>query len=76
MNKNSFKQVWGTSHFPSREAALRYYQNNLDPNMDRKDIVRKVALEEITIGRPVVKSNEFEVFLDQREERYYLGQKI
>jgi hypothetical protein len=68
------KSMWGTCHFPSQNAALRYYQSNISPEYTGADILAKIANKEIVIGRPAVKLNQT-VFLHESEERYYIIQK-
>ena len=65
--------TWGTCHFPSENAALRYYQKCVSSDYTAADILAKIQNKEIVIGRPTTKLNET-VYLDESEERYYIRQ--
>lgn len=63
--------VFGTSHFPSEQAAVRYYSAyESDP---RKAVLTKLKEGSIFIGRPKAKPGQ-KVYLNQEEERYFIEQ--
>jgi hypothetical protein len=61
---------WGTSHFESRVAAIRYYRpygyDDVGAAVDRK-----LAEGEIHIGKPETKPGQ-RVWLDTKEGRYFM----
>ncbi len=71
MNKGKNRTTWGTAHFPSTNAALRYYQTCIDESYKACHIVAKIKAGEIFIGRPKVDAG-FTVILHPDEERYYI----
>ncbi len=71
MNTGKPRITTGTAHFPSTNAALRYYQTCISPDYRASDIVEKIKQKEIFIGRPKVDAG-FTVILHPDEERYYI----
>ena len=71
MKTKSIVTTWGTCHFPSTNAAVRYYQSAIDPSYTVAQILEKVKSKEIIIGRPTTKQNQI-VLLHPKEERYYV----
>ena len=51
----------GTSHFASKRAAIRYYQPY---GFDAPEIDRKIAENEINIGKPALKPGQRLVEID------------
>ena len=71
MKTKSIAPIWGTCHFPSTNAALRYYQTHIDSNYTGAMILAKIKSKEIIIGRPAAKQNQT-VLLHPKEERYFI----
>lgn len=61
---------YGTSHFVSKQAAVRYYRP-YGYDEPTKAVERKIAEGEISIGAPVPKVGE-SVYLNAEEGRYFI----
>ena len=53
--------TYGTSHFRSKFAAIRYYETF---GYEREDVMRKLAEGEIAIGPPALKPGETLRFME------------
>ncbi len=62
------KTITGTSHFKSKDSAIRYY------GADRAEIERKIAYGEISIGPPKYDAEKFTLSKNS-EGRYVLTDK-
>lgn len=60
--------TWGTSHFVSLAAAIRYYRPY---GYDASDVRAKLASGEIHLGEPSAQPSS-RVILDNREGRYFI----
>lgn len=63
--------IYGTSHFESYSAALKYYKPY---GYDNLAINRKISEGEIHIGKPQSKPGE-KVLLNHSEGRYFIEEK-
>ncbi len=70
MTNQSGINRWGTSNFPSEQAAFRYYKKQFE-DTTKDDICSMIKSNEITIGRPKVSEGQV-VVLNEEEERYFI----
>lgn len=64
--------IYGTCHFPSEAAAVRYYSNY--ENNPVKAVRTKLKEKSIAIGKPKAKPGQ-KVYLNQEEERYFVEEE-
>lgn len=65
--------TYGTSHFVSFAAAVRYYQDYHYPNT-RATVQAKIDAGEIAIGRPALKPSQT-CYVNREEGRYFIQEK-
>lgn len=71
LNLNKFIMKYGTSHFPSEQAAVRYY-SAYETN-PKQAVLTKLKEDSIKIGKPKAKPGQ-KVYLNQEEERYFISE--
>lgn len=65
--------TYGTSHFVSKQAAVRYYRPYGYSQTERA-VERKIAEGEIHIGEPTLKANQ-STYVDADEGRYFIEEQ-
>lgn len=59
--------ILGTSYFPTKESAKRYYKDYFVSRADlESEVCRKISEGEISIGLPECKTNEQVILIDGR----------
>lgn len=62
--------IWGTSHFVSETAAIKYY-NTYSFGFGHLQLKHKLESGEIHIGKPELKANQT-CFINDKEGRYFI----